>query len=113
MTGRISNPDFFSRPGLKSDSSFVVPLKLNKNGWSAGAGSAHKVIMSTNANMSEPYNLKREHNIVSQEEWIAARKELLKMEKESARLADQLSAERRKLPWVKVEKKRLRLGVRL
>jgi predicted dithiol-disulfide oxidoreductase (DUF899 family) len=54
--------------------------------------------------MSEPQNLQREHNIVSQEEWIAARKELLKKEKESARLRDQLSAERRKLPWVKVKK---------
>src|SRR5580704_629740 len=60
--------------------------------------------MSTNANMSAPQNLKREHNIVSQEEWIAARKELLKREKESTRLLDQLSAERRDLPWVKVKK---------
>ena len=60
--------------------------------------------MSTNANMSEPQNLKREHNIVSQEEWISARQELLKKEKESVRLRDQLSAERRKLPWAKVKK---------
>src|SRR5271155_1551185 len=44
-----------------------------------------------------------EHNIVSQEEWIAARKELLKKEKESTRLLDQLSTERRELPWVKVK----------
>jgi len=29
---------------------------------------------------------------------------LLKKEKESTRLRDQLSAERRKLPWVKIEK---------
>jgi predicted dithiol-disulfide oxidoreductase (DUF899 family) len=54
--------------------------------------------MSTNATMSEP------HNIVSQEDWIAARKELLKKEKEATRLGDQLAAERRKLPWVAVEK---------
>jgi predicted dithiol-disulfide oxidoreductase (DUF899 family) len=46
----------------------------------------------------------REHNIVSQGEWISARKELLKKEKEATRLLDQLSAERRKLPWVKVQK---------
>src|ERR1700733_10615281 len=59
--------------------------------------------MSANATMSEPQNLKREHNIVSPEEWIAARKGLLKKEKESTRLLDQLSAERRNLPWVKVE----------
>jgi predicted dithiol-disulfide oxidoreductase (DUF899 family) len=48
--------------------------------------------------------MKRDHKIVSQKEWIAARKELLKKEKECTRLSDQLSAERRKLPWVKVEK---------
>src|ERR1043166_7473219 len=44
------------------------------------------------------------HRVVPREEWIAARKELLTKEKESTRLRDQLSAERRKLPWVKVEK---------
>jgi predicted dithiol-disulfide oxidoreductase (DUF899 family) len=60
--------------------------------------------MSTNANKSEPQNLKREHKIVSQEEWIAARKKLLKKEKEATRLSDQLSAKRRKLPWVKIRK---------
>jgi predicted dithiol-disulfide oxidoreductase (DUF899 family) len=60
--------------------------------------------MSTNAKMSEPQNLKQEHNIVSQEEWLAARKKLLKKEKESTRLLDQLSAERRKLPWMKIKK---------
>jgi predicted dithiol-disulfide oxidoreductase (DUF899 family) len=58
--------------------------------------------MSKNANMTEPQNARREHNIVSQSEWLAARKALLKKEKESTRLLDQLSAERRKLPWVKV-----------
>ena len=60
--------------------------------------------MSTNAIVSEPKNLRREHKIVTQQEWIAARKELLKKEKESTRLRDQLSAKRRNLPWVKVEK---------
>jgi predicted dithiol-disulfide oxidoreductase (DUF899 family) len=60
--------------------------------------------MSANATTPEPQNLLREHNIVSQEEWIAARKELLKKEKESVRLLDQLSAERRQLPWVKIDK---------
>jgi predicted dithiol-disulfide oxidoreductase (DUF899 family) len=44
------------------------------------------------------------HKVVSSGEWLEARKELLKKEKESTRLRDQLSAERRKLPWVKVEK---------
>jgi len=45
-----------------------------------------------------------EHKVVSQNEWLAARKELLAKEKEFSRQRDALSAERRKLPWVKVEK---------
>jgi predicted dithiol-disulfide oxidoreductase (DUF899 family) len=45
------------------------------------------------------------HEIVSREEWIAARKELLSKEKELTRLRDQLAAERHALPWVKIEKK--------
>ena len=45
-----------------------------------------------------------EHRVVSQEEWLAARKQLLRKEKEFTRFRDQLSAERRELPWVKVEK---------
>jgi predicted dithiol-disulfide oxidoreductase (DUF899 family) len=44
------------------------------------------------------------HKIVSREEWTAARKELLRKEKELTRLRDQLAAERRALPWVKIEK---------
>jgi predicted dithiol-disulfide oxidoreductase (DUF899 family) len=44
------------------------------------------------------------HNIVSQKEWLVARKAHLAKEKELTRLRDQLSAERQKLPWVKVEK---------
>jgi len=42
--------------------------------------------------------------IVSQEEWLNARKELLAKEKEFTRLRDRLSEERRGLPWVKVQK---------
>ena len=43
-------------------------------------------------------------NVVSQTEWLAARKELLAREKEFTRQRDELSAKRRKLPMVKVEK---------
>ena len=42
--------------------------------------------------------------VVSQAEWLAAREDFLKKEKEFTRQRDALSAERRKLPWVKVEK---------
>ncbi len=45
-----------------------------------------------------------DHKVVSQAEWLAARKDLLAKEKEFTRQRDALSAERRKLPWVKVEK---------
>lgn len=44
------------------------------------------------------------HNVVSQDEWLATRKQLLIKEKEFTRMRDRLSAERRELPWVKVEK---------
>ena len=44
------------------------------------------------------------HEIVSQKEWLVARKELLTKEKELTKLRDQLNAERRALPWVRVEK---------
>src|SRR5262247_1816730 len=42
--------------------------------------------------------------IVSRAEWLAARKDFLVKEKELTRLRDRLTAERRNLPWVKVEK---------
>lgn len=44
------------------------------------------------------------HKIVSREQWIAARKALLAREKEHTRERDRLSAARRALPWVKVDK---------
>ena len=44
------------------------------------------------------------HKIVSQQEWIEARKALLAREKEFTRARDRLSEERRALPWVKVDK---------
>jgi predicted dithiol-disulfide oxidoreductase (DUF899 family) len=45
-----------------------------------------------------------QHPIVSQEEWIVARKALLAKEKELTRLRDKLNEQRRALPWVKVDK---------
>jgi predicted dithiol-disulfide oxidoreductase (DUF899 family) len=44
------------------------------------------------------------HRIVSQDEWLAARKQHLVREKEFTRLRDALTAERRALPWVRVDK---------
>ncbi len=45
-----------------------------------------------------------QHRIVSQSEWLAARKALLAKEKEFTKACDQLSAARCALPWLKVEK---------
>jgi predicted dithiol-disulfide oxidoreductase (DUF899 family) len=42
--------------------------------------------------------------VASREEWLAARTELLAREKEATRARDALSAERRELPMVRVEK---------
>lgn len=43
-------------------------------------------------------------NAVTREEWLVARKEHLVKEKEFTRLRDELSKQRRDLPWVKVDK---------
>jgi predicted dithiol-disulfide oxidoreductase (DUF899 family) len=47
------------------------------------------------------------HQVVSKDEWIAARKRLLAKEKEFTRLRDELSRERRELPWERVDKQYL------
>ena len=44
------------------------------------------------------------HEVVSPDAWIEARKRLLVQEKELTRLRDQLSRQRRELPWERVEK---------
>jgi predicted dithiol-disulfide oxidoreductase (DUF899 family) len=44
------------------------------------------------------------HTVVSRKDWLAARKTLLAKEKKFTRLRDQLTKERRQLPWVKVDK---------
>ena len=44
------------------------------------------------------------HQVVSRDEWLAARKQLLLKEKEFTHLRDRLNAERLALPWVKIEK---------
>ena len=46
----------------------------------------------------------KNHKVVSANEWLEARKQFLIQEKEFTRLRDQLSRQRRELPWVKLEK---------
>lgn len=45
-----------------------------------------------------------ENAIVSREEWLEARRRLLQLEKEETRLRDKVRAERRALPWVRMNK---------
>ena len=45
-----------------------------------------------------------EHEVVGHDEWIEARKALLAKEKEFTRRRDELSEQRRALPWERVEK---------
>ena len=44
-----------------------------------------------------------QHRVATQEEWQAARDELLAEEKEVTRRGDELARKRRELPWVAVE----------
>jgi predicted dithiol-disulfide oxidoreductase (DUF899 family) len=45
-----------------------------------------------------------DHNIGTEEDWLAAREQLLVREKEHTRLGDELALQRRELPWVPVDK---------
>jgi len=45
-----------------------------------------------------------EHKIGTREEWLAARLELLKAEKELTRRSDELAQWRQRLPWVRIDK---------
>src|SRR3984957_19764915 len=49
----------------------------------------------------------KQHEVVSPQQWIARRKALLRKEKEFTKLRDDLSRQRRELPWEKVEKQYL------
>jgi len=44
------------------------------------------------------------HNIVTRQEWLAARLELLEAEKELTRRSDEVALRRQELPWVRVDK---------
>src|SRR5437868_1757333 len=60
--------------------------------------------MPAPTSISQPNSVLSSHEVISREEWLIARKDLLKREKELTRLRDQLSVERRALPWVKIER---------
>jgi predicted dithiol-disulfide oxidoreductase (DUF899 family) len=56
------------------------------------------------ANMATASGKPGPGKVVSEAQWLTARKELLRKEKEFSKLRDELSRQRRELPWEKVEK---------
>jgi predicted dithiol-disulfide oxidoreductase (DUF899 family) len=60
--------------------------------------------------MSNNPNGMKNHPVVSHEEWLSARKAFLAKEKECTRLRDELSRQRRALPWEKVDKQYIFAG---
>src|SRR5947209_2923752 len=55
--------------------------------------------------MESKTGLMEDREIVSEADWLVARKDLLTREKEFRRQRDALSAARHSLPWVKIDKK--------
>ena len=51
-----------------------------------------------------------DHPVVSHQEWLSARTVLLAKEKNFTKLSDQMSRQRRALPWEKVEKEYVFVG---
>lgn len=45
-----------------------------------------------------------QHEVVSHEEWLASRRDLLKAEKQLTRLRDAVNQQRLSLPWVRIDK---------
>ena len=45
-----------------------------------------------------------DHKTGTREEWLAARLDLLKAEKELTRRSDELARQRQELPWVRIDK---------
>src|SRR5277367_5183566 len=69
---------------------------------SENQAAAQKVVPQTES--SATANSLAAHRVVSRVEWLQARTALLAKEKAFTKLRDQLSAEQRALPWVRVEK---------
>jgi predicted dithiol-disulfide oxidoreductase (DUF899 family) len=61
-------------------------------------------VLTHNPSSKDQPSKDRSAKVVSPAEWVAARQELLRKEKEFTRLRDELSRTRREMPWEKVEK---------
>src|ERR1700677_451132 len=94
--------DWYRGPSSRSPRgearSGVVKVSRKKNGAGEILCTQRKGKMKMSTSMIE------NPKIVSREEWLAARRNLLAKEKRLTRERDALAAERRQLPWVKVKK---------
>src|ERR1700752_2383789 len=50
------------------------------------------------------HTLTHDHKVVSRNEWLAARLELLEAEKDLTRRSDEVARQRQELPWVRNDK---------
>jgi len=91
-------------------------MTTNHRSYRATSGERRKTTMTTETNQTATNKERdKEHRkgefamktppIVSQEEWEAARQHMLVKEKAFTRSRDALAAERRRMPWMAVEKK--------
>ena len=103
----LASPDAPSSFRLRDPRSTVDTAAVQK--WARGT--AHSAA-ATVSKRQERWNVvtprkertMADHKIGTREEWLAAREELLKREKEHTRLGDEIAQRRRDLPWVPVEK---------
>jgi predicted dithiol-disulfide oxidoreductase (DUF899 family) len=93
VTGRCRYPA--GEPALRNPARFVTP-RFGVPALHLSRDHQEEIIMATRT-LARP-------NIVSREEWLAARTALLAKEKAMTRALDALRAERRQLPWVAVDK---------
>src|SRR5439155_3177699 len=66
-----------------------------------GGGRTYDLVAARNTNAEDAM---RKHKVGTQEEWSAARQELLQREQELGSLDEELAKHRQELPWVPVEK---------
>jgi len=60
---------------------------------------------TTKSEQEQAHKIISQHKVVSQAEWMAARESMIVKERELTHARDALAAERRRMPWMAVEKK--------
>src|SRR6266508_1566203 len=95
-TGPTSPPHGGWMQPWRSTSCWTEPRPAGTSPRTSRSGSA-----ATTSTRRDPM---ANHTVGSQDQWLAARKELLVAEKEHMRQGDELARRRRELPWVPVEK---------